>query len=61
MSVLGTIGIFWLAANGALVVVLGTRSQRPSRPNLRARLFRWVIRTNPKDNPRHPRGSHYHA
>jgi hypothetical protein len=42
MSVLSTIGIIWLGVNGAVFVALATRTPRP---RLRARLFKWIIRT----------------
>jgi hypothetical protein len=41
MSVLATIGICWLGANGALAVALLNRRARPA---MRDRLFRWVMR-----------------
>jgi hypothetical protein len=41
MSVLATIGICWLGANGALAVALLNRCPRAI---MRAKLFRWVIR-----------------
>jgi hypothetical protein len=46
MSALSTIGICWLGLNGALFVALATRK---SRRGVRARLFNWVIRNEPKE------------
>lgn len=46
MSVLSTIGICWLGLNGALFAALATRK---SRPGVRAHLFNWVIRNEPKE------------
>jgi hypothetical protein len=57
MSVLGTIGICWLSANGVLLVALATRKPRPG---LRARLVNWVVRTNVRKQ-RRTRKRHSHA
>jgi hypothetical protein len=47
MSVLNNIGILLARPlNGAVFVALATRK---SRPRLRARLFHWVIRNEPRD------------
>jgi hypothetical protein len=58
MSVLGTIGMCWLGLNGALFAALATRK---SRPHLRARLFKWVIRNEPQPRRRAPAHNHSHA
>ena len=55
MSVLSTILIGWLALNGVVVAALLARR---SRPQLRERLFKWVIRGKTK---RRSHGSHGHS
>jgi len=55
MSVLSTILIGWLTLNVVVVAALLTRR---ARPQLRERLFRWVIRGETK---RRPHGSHGHS
>lgn len=49
MSVLSTIVIGWLVLNGVVVAALLARR---SRPELRERLFRWVIRGETKQRSR---------
>jgi hypothetical protein len=58
MSVLGAIGICWLGLNCAVFAALAARK---SRPGLRARLFRWVIRNEPRDRRHRGRRQHSHA
>jgi hypothetical protein len=48
MSVLGTIVIGWLALNVALFT--GLLLRRP-RPELRHKLFRWVVGGRPRHEP----------
>jgi hypothetical protein len=55
MSVLSTTVVGWIAFNAAVAAALLTRR---SRPKLRERLFRWVIRGEPRW--RQP-GSHGHS
>jgi hypothetical protein len=58
MSVLGTIGIFWLGLNGAVFAALATRK---SRPRLRAQLFYWVIRNELRERRLSRQRRHSHA
>jgi hypothetical protein len=56
MSILSAAAICWLALNGAVFAALATRR---SRPRLKARLFNWVLRSEP-NKPRRPRERHPH-
>jgi hypothetical protein len=49
MSVLSTTVICWIGLNGAVAAALLVRR---SRPALRERLFRWVIRSEAKQRCR---------